>query len=174
MIGNKWNYPIRSNESNRHQVDLALAPPHYSQLSQRNKSKSNPFSLADITKVVKSVDYRDSQLYKTDSNHRHQMVKDNESLKNAVYRPQSIDMPSLVSMEILESQGISSKNEDQKDVTLRVAEMNRILKEAEKYLNNCKIDTPSAKEDKTFAFENIPTNSDQRNNIKSKMLPILN
>lgn len=150
-------------EGNRHQVDLALAPPHYSQLSQRNKSKSNPFSLADITKVVKSVDYRDSQLYKTDSSH--QMSKDIESLQFAANRPQSIDMPSLVSMEILESQGISSKNEDQKDVTMRVAEMNRILKEAERYLNECKTD---AHNETNFAFERIPSEYEQLGKTKSK------
>lgn len=158
----------QGNESNRYQVDLALAPPHYSQLSQRNKSKSNPFSLVDITKVVKSVDYRDSQLYKTDSNHQHQKSKDNESLQLAANRPQSIDMPSLVSMEILESQGISPKNEDQTDVTLRVAEMNRILKEAEKYLNNYKADNLNENNETNFAFESISSNLEQLSKTKSK------
>lgn len=128
----------QSNESNRYRVDLALAPPHYSQLSKRNKSKSNPFSLADITEIVQSIDYRDSQLYKSNYN---QVDKTKENLKVSTTRPESIDMPSLVSMEILESQGVSSKKENQKDVTLRVTEMNRIFKEAEKYLTNVKNNT---------------------------------
>lgn len=77
-------------------------------------------------------------------------------------------MPSLVSMEILESQGISPKKEDQKDVTLRVTEMNRILKEAEKYLNDCKNDTfQRANDSKGLkAAENSLSKSDQQ---KSKL-----
>lgn len=172
VIGNKWNYPFRvgqSRESNRYRVDLALAPPHYSQLSQRGKSKSNPFSLADVTEVVKSIDYRDSQLYKTDLSQHKQVDKANKgNINEFAYRPESIDMPSLVSMEILESQGISPKKEDQKDVTLRVTEMNRILKEAEKYLNDCKNDTfQRANDSKGLkAAENSLSKSDQQ---KSKL-----
>lgn len=95
-----------------------------------------------MTEVVKSIDSRDSQLYTAEE----QWKSSSEIANEIANRPQSIDMPSLISMEILEAHGRSS-NVDQSEVLQRATEMSRILKDTEKYLAEVAAETkPNRKE----------------------------
>ena len=95
-------------------------------------------SLSGLTEVVKSIESRDSQLYTMESNKLNSasgtLERNQDSSSPTIARPQSIDMPSVLSMEILESHG-RAPNVDPSEVMHRVTEMNRILKDAERYLH---------------------------------------
>lgn len=145
-----------------HQVDLAIAPPHFSQvISLRaypqtgvNKAKNSLLNLSGLTEMVKSIDSRDSQLYimeKFDEqNNDLQLPPSPTSLTG---RPESIDIASLVSMEVLESHGKTSNGTNQDEAMHRVVEMNRILKDAERYLKEYSSNSPD--NNTVNSFQNI-------------------
>lgn len=122
-------------------IDLAVAPAHYMFNYIHHKpavGSSSNSKQPTFTEKIASQDARDSQLYAL------------EELRSTGKRPQSLDMPSLISMEILESHGKAlascetpqnhlepfnqSAMMDQTEVQNRIAEMGHILQSAEKYL----------------------------------------
>ncbi|KAI2802175.1 Frmpd3p, partial [Blomia tropicalis] len=153
VLGSGWNYLPQpsTSTSNRHKVDLAVAPPHFTQTKTYSSIKqTNPFQhLSGVTEVVKSIESRDSRLYinelASSTSSPPPPIPPSSSIGND--SATSIDMPSLVSMEILESHGHGlgkrvslsttggKKIEDQQDVMFRVSEMSRILRDAERYLD---------------------------------------
>lgn len=113
-------------------------------------------TVTNTTETIESIDERDSQLYT--------MEEMNENLEDQLInhqngRPLSIDMPSLISMEILESHGhgrIQTKSDQQPQqnvdqVLQNVNEMNRILNDTEKYfIDQISIDNQSKSKSKSM------------------------
>lgn len=119
MLPAGWNYCPGS--SVLPSVDLTVPPPQYPLLTLADRLRQPD---SGLTELVKSIDARDSQLY----------ALEEANQTDPSLRPQSIDVPSLVSMEILESHARSTQA-DQGQVVQQVTEMKRILSESEKYLS---------------------------------------
>ena len=125
MIPAGWNYsPSKQLVVNKCQLpttDLTVPPPHYSIISLAKRARMQS-SVSNLTEVVKSIDARDSQLY---------AIEERKKSNCQLNRPQSIDVPSLISMEILEAHG-RALDLKQNDVLENVTEMKRILNDSDK------------------------------------------
>ncbi|XP_054163945.1 uncharacterized protein LOC128961710 [Oppia nitens] len=112
-----WSYA--ANESVR-QIDLSIPPPRY-MLTDNDESSQQINSNTTTHPTVNPNNYALID---------HQM---NEKPEQVVTTNGGIDLPSLMSMEILESQAcdVDTKNDD---IIRRVSEMNQIVADAEHYL----------------------------------------
>lgn len=136
MSHNGWHYPppevlpiitttLASNQfqaqADIHSIDLGI----------------NPINLlVPQTEIVRSIDARDSQLY----------TLEQQQQFNGSSRPLSLDVPSMVSMEILEAHGQPGTSApDPQEIAARVIEINRMIRQAEGYITNIQKEAEAAR-----------------------------
>lgn len=120
--------PLASNQfqtkADVHSIDLALDPANL---------------LVPQTETVRSIDARDSQLYT--------LEQQQQQLLNGSSRPLSLDVPSMVSMEILEAHGQPGTSApDPQEIAARVIEINRMIRQAEGYIANIQQEAQTARQ----------------------------
>jgi hypothetical protein len=120
----QWNYVPNDSDPLR-RIDLALPPPRYMPCDISRSDNSQPYTIIDSS--LANVDHNMNE--KVSSN--------------------GIDLPSLVSMEILESQ-VCDTNVKSEDIIKRVTEMNKIVADAEHYLAEDHTDVKQDKDENVW------------------------
>lgn len=110
----QWSYLRRGQSDQLRQIDLAIPPPRYMAPDSVRESEPNQQKIQSIL----------------ESNYSSAVVDHN---MNEKIDSNGIDLPSLVSMEILESQ-VCDPGVNNEDIIKRVSEMHRIVADAEHYL----------------------------------------